>query len=344
MAKKRIYGATPVQDYSSFKTPKANKWANIRQNRILDKYKTSTGAFANQADDLKKAGYTLNDTMDAVYSPSGGQAAGINKYGSWGGNKGVADIIKRNLPQNASPIVGDRVANTFNVLDQIYGLDEMSKAGENKINKAFDSGRGLQFAPDQNPADPFRVMSNSPTFSEFLGGFGRMLGGGTAKQTVPGLSIANQPRKQEGILGLLFDTMPTLKMIKEAFGSAGNNIQGGIQKLNDYTRPQMIEPRDGFQGQFDQLFNLGKGMLGGKHYNDPQASNSGVMALPSINNNNIIPNNIMLAGLTDKQKMLLDQRRNMYPGMLGIQEMLDNLPKGDPNDPATFEDVETYLT
>jgi len=58
MAKKRIYGATPVQDYSSFKTPKANKWANIRQNRILDKYKTSTGAFANQADALKKAGAT----------------------------------------------------------------------------------------------------------------------------------------------------------------------------------------------------------------------------------------------------------------------------------------------
>ena len=52
----------------------------------------------------------------------------------------------------------------------------------------------------------------------------------------------------------------------------------------------------------------------------------------------------MLAGLTDEQKALLDKRRNMYPGILGTQEMLNNLPKGDPNDPATFEDVETYLT
>jgi hypothetical protein len=53
---------------------------------------------------------------------------------------------------------------------------------------------------------------------------------------------------------------------------------------------------------------------------------------------------ITMAGLTDEQKMLLDQRRNMYPGMLGIQEMLDQLPDGDPNDPATYQDVETYLT
>ena len=59
---------------------------------------------------------------------------------------------------------------------------------------------------------------------------------------------------------------------------------------------------------------------------------------------NNAPQNTMLAGLTDEQKTLLDGRRNMYPEMLGIQEMLDNLPKGDPNDPATFEDVETYLT
>jgi hypothetical protein len=167
----------------------------------------------------------------------------------------------------------------------------MSKYGEEKINRAFDAGRGIKFANNPNPADPFRVTSSTPGFTELLGDMGRGLFGGTAKQTIPDLSIANQPRYQQGIVGGLFDTLPTLQMIKEAFGSAGNNIQGGIQKLNDYTRPQMIEPRDGFQGQIDQLFNLGKGMLGGKPYYDPQASNSGVMALPSINNNNIIPTN-----------------------------------------------------
>jgi len=341
MATKRKYGSVPVQDYSSFKTPEAQQAALNSQKKILDSVRTSTGAFANQADAIRKAGYTLNDTMDTVYSPSGGTIAGINKNNQlFSGSRDLSNIITGNL--NSNPYE-DRVANTYNVLDRVYDLDEMSKYGEERINRAFDAGRGVKFANNPNPADPFRVTSSQPTFLEVLGDIGRGLGGGTAEQTIPDLSIANQPRYQRGIIGGLFDTLPSLRMIKEAFGSAGNNIQGGIQKLNDYTRPQMIQPRDGFQGQIDRGSNLLKGLLGAPNY-DPQASNSGVMRLPSINNNNIIPNNIMLAGLTDEQKMLLDKRRNMYPGILGIQEMLNNLPKGDPNDPATFEDVETYLT
>jgi hypothetical protein len=287
--KKRRYGSVPVQDYSSFKTPASQQAALNRQRNILDRNRTSTGAFANQADAIRKAGYTLNDTMDTVYSPSGGTIAGINKNNQlFSGSRDLSNIITGNL--NSNPYE-DRVANTYNVLDRVYDLDEMSKYGEEKINRAFDAGRGIKFANNPNPADPFRVTSSTPGFTELLGDMGRGLFGGTAKQTIPDLSIANQPRYQQGIVGGLFDTLPTLQMIKEAFGSAGNNIQGGIQKLNDYTRPQMIEPRDGFQGQIDQLFNLGKGMLGGKPYYDPQASNSGVMALPSINNNNIIPTN-----------------------------------------------------
>jgi hypothetical protein len=54
---------------------------------------------------------------------------------------------------------------------------------------------------------------------------------------------------------------------------------------------------------------------------------------------------ITMAGLTDEQKMLLNKRRGNYDmGIFGIQEMLDQLPDGDPNDPATYQDVETYLT
>ena len=68
MAKKRIYGASPVQDYSSFKTPASQKSARNRQKTILDRNRTSTGTFANQAEALKKAGYNLNDTMDK-YKP-----------------------------------------------------------------------------------------------------------------------------------------------------------------------------------------------------------------------------------------------------------------------------------
>jgi hypothetical protein len=50
-----------------------------------------------------------------------------------------------------------------------------------------------------------------------------------------------------------------------------------------------------------------------------------------------------MAGLTDKQKKLLDQRRGMYPDILGAQEMLDNISsEDDPNDPATIEDIQKY--
>ena len=193
------------QDYSSFKTPEATQAALNRQKKILDRNKTSTGAFVNQADELRNKGYTLNDTMDTVFSPTGGTVAGINKNNQlFSGSRGVSDILQRNLPQNVSK---DRVVNTNNVLNQIYGgtqgvspqypeyedkilrdlrgnqdkfsfyggvkgidsLDEMSKFGEEQINRAFDGGRGVKFANNPNPADPFRVTSSTPTFREMLG-------------------------------------------------------------------------------------------------------------------------------------------------------------------------------
>jgi hypothetical protein len=50
-----------------------------------------------------------------------------------------------------------------------------------------------------------------------------------------------------------------------------------------------------------------------------------------------------MAGLTDKQKKLLDQRRGMYPDILGAQEMLNNISSEDDlNDPATIEDIQKY--
>ena len=81
-----------------------------------------------------------------------------------------------------------------------------------------------------------------------------------------------------GIMGMLANTiLPGSGFLLNMLQGAGNNMQGGMQKLIDY-RPQMVKPRDdGVKGAFDKLFNLGKGMLGGTPY-DPQASNSGVMA------------------------------------------------------------------
>jgi hypothetical protein len=47
-------GKVLQQDYSSFKTPEATQAALQRQGNILDRNRTSTGAFANQADALRQ--------------------------------------------------------------------------------------------------------------------------------------------------------------------------------------------------------------------------------------------------------------------------------------------------
>ena len=49
-----------------------------------------------------------------------------------------------------------------------------------------------------------------------------------------------------------------------------------------------------------------------------------------------------MAGLTEKQKQLLDQRKGMLDA-LGDQGILDTIKsEDDPNDPATLEDVRSY--
>jgi len=251
------------QDYSSFKTPEATQAALNRQKKILDNNRTSTGAFANQADDLRKAGYTLNDTMDAVMSPTGGTIAGINKNNQlFSGSRDVSEILQRNLPQNvASKAVGDRAANTNNVLNQIYGLDEMSKFGEEQINRAFDGGRGVKFANNPNPADPFRVTGSQPKFLEMLGDVRRGLGGGTAEQTIPDLSIANQPRNKEGILNA-YKRIPTpINLLMKMFSGKEeeeplNELQ--MQRQGYANDPYSVPvgpalPLDYLQGGFNRL-------------------------------------------------------------------------------------------
>ena len=52
--------------------------------------------------------------------------------------------------------------------------------------------------------------------------------------------------------------------------------------------------------------------------------------------------NALMAGLTEKQKQLLDQRKGMLDA-LGEQGVLDTIKsEDDPNDPATLEDVRSY--
>ena len=60
--------------------------------------------------------------------------------------------------------------------------------------------------------------------------------------------------------------------------------------------------------------------------------------------NNTLPANDIFAGLTEKQKSLLDQRKGFYPDTFGGQEMLNFIEsENNPDDPATIKDVTTYL-
>ena len=65
---------------------------------------------------------------------------------------------------------------------------------------------------------------------------------------------------------------------------------------------------------------------------------------PSLGNTSFsTPQVDLFAGLTKKQEMMLNQRKNQYPDILGAQEMLNNISsEDDPNDPATVQDIETF--
>ena len=94
---------------------------------------------------------------------------------------------------------------------------------------------------------------------------------------------------------------------------AGNGMQGGMQNLIDY-RPQMNQPREGVMGGIDQLFNLGKGMIGGKNYDRPQAS------LPVINNNT----NMADSGTHPLMPMFMNiQNQTGGGGFENFEEFLD---------------------
>ena len=69
-----------------------------------------------------------------------------------------------------------------------------------------------------------------------------------------------------GIMSMLANmALPGAGTLMNIMQGAGNGMQGGMQKLIDY-RPQMIQPREGVMGGIDQLFNIGKGMVGGVPY------------------------------------------------------------------------------
>ena len=117
-----------------------------------------------------------------------------------------------------------------------------------------------------------------------------------------------------GIMSMLANmVLPGAGTFMNMMQGAGNGMQGGMQKLIDY-RPQMNQPREGVMGGIDQLFNLGKGMIGGKNYDRPQAS------LPVINNNT----NMADSGTHPLMPMFMNiQNQTGGGGFENFEEFLD---------------------
>jgi len=127
--------------------------------------------------------------------------------------------------------------------------------------------------------------------------------------------------------------------------SFGGNVLGGITSLALGLTPQNL-----MVSQFlptvigslkDRFFPTYKTGINTIELDDrftmPQTKPSGITTLrdfPEISN--------LMAGLTEKQKELLDQRKNMLD-VLGPEAILDTIKEDDdPNDPATLQDVKEY--
>ena len=196
---------TPVQTYESFKTPEGRTAAVERQKAILASTRTTTGAFANQEKDLKKAGYTLSADKSTVLK-DGKTVAGVTSTGGlFSGSKEVSNIIKSSQPKTVDQTkpmseaerATTRIATSLETMGRLEQLDEPSKAREAEIQKALNYGRGVQPAP--TVLDPTRIVASTPTLSELGGDIKRGLVGGTAP-SVPYLKKGYQPEPVKGLI------------------------------------------------------------------------------------------------------------------------------------------------
>ena len=206
-------------------------------------------------------------------------------------------------------------AQKYNVRDTGAGsnirneLERMRNQGyvrQNYVGQNYLPGNELKVANSNNLGQT-NVGSNQfftaqrPTFADVRGDIGRRF---------------NQDAQNYGgvIMSMLANmALPGAGTLMNLYQGAGNGMQGGMQKLIDY-RPQMIQPREGVMGGIDKLFNIGKGMIGGKNYEKPQA------ALPVINNNT----NMADSGTHPLMPMFMDiQNRTDGEGFEDFEEFLD---------------------
>tara|TARA_Y100000593_G_scaffold81014_1_gene151381 strand:- start:50 stop:751 length:702 start_codon:yes stop_codon:yes gene_type:complete len=179
------------------------------------------------------------------------------------------------------------------------------------------------------------VVSQSPsqigrgpyddTQSNRLSNFIDKVGGGIGNVSNYYTNSANQ----KGILGTLLGSM--------FFGPLGG-ILGGMYGRGMFKNPFTVTTDDSItqdSNLIDPRFmgSQGWGITSNLLPKDKPVK-SGESPFPDISN--------LVAGLTEKQKELLDQRKNMLDA-LGPEAILDTIKEDDdPNDPATLQDVKEY--
>lgn len=249
---------TPVQTYEQFGNSDGREAALQRQKKIKESTTTKTGAFANQEAELNKAGYYLDSTKSRILnkpeSEGGKTVAGVTDSGQlFSGSKKVTDIIKKSQPktfdQTQAMSKDDRQlmreGTTYSVLNDLSTSSggEVSKLKESQLQKSLNYGRGIQYSP--TVLDPTRTVASTPTLKEVGGDMMRAAFGGQAKQTIPGLSVAYQPMKTEGILqnlktpGMIFiealtnAMKPKKKTVETKIGSSllGGEITGSTDSI-----------------------------------------------------------------------------------------------------------------
>ena len=240
---------TPVQTYESFKTPEGRTAAVERQKAILASTRTTTGAFANQEKDLKKAGYTLSADKSTVLK-DGKTVAGVTSTGGlFSGSKEVSNIIKSSQPKTVDqtkPMSKEereklRETTSLETMGRLEQLDEPSKAREAEIQKALNYGRGVQPAP--TVLDPTRIVASTPTLSELGGDIKRGLVGGTAP-SVPYLKKGYQPEPVKGLIPTVIDAAatgalsPTLSIFNAIRGNKFFTSKDDSQTTTTTTTPE----------------------------------------------------------------------------------------------------------
>ena len=191
------------------------------------------------------------------------------------------------------------------------GPDGIPRIGFNKTGVLNDQGKTVlsMMIPELNPSQPTfsqvfgrdgdvsRALTgyNSIKYDEPSGLYDSTLTGNTDQfgrtigQANSQISMQRTPGMMEGFGGGILSMLANAVLPGAGFFTntmqGGKNMLGGVQNLLT-DRPQMVKPRDGFQGQIDRGSNLLKGLLGAPNYNN------GVMALGApIDDNNIIPTN-----------------------------------------------------